>query len=173
MRGAGYLPLGVQTGEADTAPPTRDEMVHSAIGGVYAHVTAPLRRLGDRFATEVCLAVTSGNPVPDWVLRALPTLPGILRSADSLGSSADRESIDLAESVILADRVGERFDAVVLSGATAKTGAAAKKRAKIFIAQPPILAECDGTPTAASRIDVTLTAADPASRKVRFAPSNA
>lgn len=166
MRGAGYLPLGVQTGEANTAPATREEMVHSAIGGVYAHVTAPLRRLGDRFATEVCLAVTSGNPVPDWVLRALPTLPGILRSADSLGSSADRESLDLAESVILADRVGERFDAVVLSEATAK------KRAKIFIEQPPILAESEGSPTAASNIEVTLTAADPTSRTVRFAPSD-
>ncbi|MGV9480747.1 RNB domain-containing ribonuclease [Gordonia aichiensis] len=166
MRGAGYLALGVPDGEAPAPPPTTDQMVHSAIGGVYAHVTAPLRRLGDRFATEVCLAVTSGKPVPDWVLRALGALPGILRSGDSLGSSADRESIDLAEAVILADRIGEEFDAVVLSGSQPK------KRAKIFIADPPILADCDGDLAAATRVPVTVTNADPATRTVRFAAAD-
>lgn len=171
MRGAGYRALGVDdaasTTAASTTAPSRDDMVHSAIGGVYAHVTAPLRRLGDRFATEVCLAVTSGTPVPEWVSRALPVLPGILRSADSLGSSADRESIDLAEAVILADRLGEHFDAVVLSGAQPK------KRAKIFIADPPILADCDGDLAAATRVEVAVTEADPTSRTVRFAPVGA
>lgn len=176
MRGAGYRALGVDTAPTTTAAsttapsttaPSRDDMVHSAIGGVYAHVTAPLRRLGDRFATEVCLAVTSGTPVPEWVSRALPVLPGILRSADSLGSSADRESIDLAEAVILADRLGEHFDAVVLAGAQPK------KRAKIFIADPPILADCDGDLAAATRVEVVVTEADPTSRTVRFAPVGA
>ena len=160
MRGAGYLALG-----DGVAPPAADEMVHAAIGGVYAHVTAPLRRLGDRFATEVCLAVTAGQPVPDWVIRALPTLPKILRAADSLGASADRESIDLTEAVVLEDRVGERFDAVVLAQADGK------RPARIFIEEPAVLASCDGTPEQGTRLPVTLTAADPVERKVSFAPA--
>lgn len=163
MRGAGYLPLGVGTGPAD--PPADDEMIHAAIGGVYAHVTAPLRRLGDRFATEVCLSVTSGKPLPDWTVRALPTLPKILRSADSLGSAADRASVDLAEAVVLADRVGERFDAVVLQEADGN------RPARIFIAEPAVVASCEGSPAQGSSITVTLTAADPVTRSVSFAPA--
>jgi exoribonuclease R len=160
MRGSGYLALtGSET--TDAAP---ESMVHAAIGGVYAHVTAPLRRLGDRFATEVCLAVTAGKPVPDWVIRALPALPKVLRSADALGSAADRESIDLAEAMVLADRVGDRFDAVVLSAAEAK------KPARIFIDDPAVMARCDGTPPQATRITVRLTTADPTRRTVGFAP---
>ncbi|NDK91544.1 RNB domain-containing ribonuclease [Gordonia desulfuricans] len=160
MRGAGYKVL--DAGEPEL---THDEMVHAAIGGIYAHVTAPLRRLGDRFATEVCLSVSAGRPVPDWVVRALPTLPKILRSADSLGSSADRESIDLTESVVLAGRVGERFDAVVLSAGTDK------RPAKIFVTEPPVIAACSGTPDAAVRLPVVLAAADPDTRSVEFAPA--
>ncbi|WHU48964.1 RNB domain-containing ribonuclease [Gordonia sp. L191] len=158
MRGAGYLAL--DGGET----PAPAAMVHAAIGGIYAHVTAPLRRLGDRFATEACLAITSGEPVPDWVTRALPTLPKILRSADSLGASADRLSIDLAEATVLAGRVGEVFDAVVLADADAK------KPARIFIDDPAVIAGCSGNPTSATRIRVQLTAADPVRRTVGFAP---
>ncbi|MGV9826138.1 RNB domain-containing ribonuclease [Gordonia sp. NPDC003429] len=163
MRGAGYLALPAGTGESRTQTP--NEMVHAAIGGVYAHVTAPLRRLGDRFATEVCLSVTAGEPVPDWVIRALPTMPKLLRSADSLGSAADRQSIDLAESVVLADRVGERFDAVVLAAATDT------RPARIVIDQPAIIAACEGSPAQASRLSVRLAAADPATRTVLFSPA--
>lgn len=160
MRGAGYLALGVDTDES--VPPNR---IHAGIGGLYAHVTAPLRRLGDRFATEVCLSVTADRPVPDWVLRALPTLPKTLRSADGLSATADRESIDLAEAVVLADRIGDRFDAVILQSAEPK------RPARIFIEDPAIIAGCSGDAPEGSRIPVVLTAADPATREVGFEPA--
>ena len=41
---------------------------HAALASEYAHVTAPLRRLGDRYAGEVCVALCAGTDVPDWVL---------------------------------------------------------------------------------------------------------
>ncbi|MFT4126192.1 MAG: RNB domain-containing ribonuclease [Gordonia sp. (in: high G+C Gram-positive bacteria)] len=169
MRGAGYLVLGrAADGSLIDAVRNRpvgdDDLRHAAIGGVYAHVTAPLRRLADRFATEVCLAVTAGSPIPDWVSRALPTLPTIMRAADALGAAADRASIDLAEAVILADRVGERFSSVVTHAATGR------RPAQVFIADPAIVAPCDGTLTPGMRVDVTLTHADPLTRTVRFAP---
>mgnify|MGYP002148725727 FL=1 len=145
--------------------PVSDEGTrHAAIAGQYAHVTAPLRRLGDRFATEVCLAVTAGAPVPDWVTRALPTLPKALRSADSLSSSADRLSVDLAESIVLEDQVGQRFSAVA-------TRAAGEKRpAEVYIDTPAVIAPCEGTPEPGHRLDVVLSAADPVKRQVRFSP---
>ncbi|MBN0971530.1 MULTISPECIES: RNB domain-containing ribonuclease [unclassified Gordonia (in: high G+C Gram-positive bacteria)] len=157
MRGANYLAL---TGPDE---PVDDALMrHSAIGGLYAHVTAPLRRLGDRFATEVCLAIASGTPVPDWVHRALPTLPKILRSADTLGATADRASIDLAEAVILRERVGERFDALVMSGATER------RQAQIFLSDPPVVARCAGDLRPGDRVVVELTKADEVTRTVEF-----
>ncbi|MFC9980685.1 RNB domain-containing ribonuclease [Gordonia sp. NPDC127522] len=159
MRGANYLALTGPDEAVDDAL-----MRHSAIGGLYAHVTAPLRRLGDRFATEVCLAIASGTPVPDWVHRALPTLPKILRSADTLGATADRASIDLAEAVILRERVGERFDAVVMSGATER------RQAQIFLSDPPVIARCAGDLRPGDRVVVELTKADEVTRTVEFRP---
>ncbi|MEE4023250.1 RNB domain-containing ribonuclease [Gordonia sp. PKS22-38] len=159
MRGADHLAL-----DGQTEVPPAEKMTHAAIGGLYAHVTAPLRRLGDRFATEVCLSVTSGKPVPDWVIRALPTLPRVLRSAASLASAADRASIDLAEATLLADRVGETFDAVVLHAATQR------RPAQVFLTELAVIAQCDGDPEQGRRVSVELQVADPAARKVLFAP---
>ena len=51
LRGAGYTPF-------DGAQPKLTE--HGGVGAPYAHVTAPLRRLADRYATEVCLALHGG-----------------------------------------------------------------------------------------------------------------
>ncbi|WP_439029267.1 RNB domain-containing ribonuclease [Gordonia terrae] len=161
MRGADYLALD---GTATAAAIDDDSKRHAAIGGLYAHVTAPLRRLGDRFATEVCLAVTAGTPTPEWVMRALPTLPKILRSADSLGATADRASVDLAEAVILRDRIGERFDAVVMRTASER------RPAQIFIADPPVVARCVGDLRPGDRIGVELVKADEVSRSVEFRP---
>ncbi|AZG43618.1 RNB domain-containing ribonuclease [Gordonia insulae] len=146
--------------------PSPDRMRHAAIAGLYAHVTAPLRRLGDRFATEVCLAVTSGQPVPDWVSRALPTLPKLLRSADALAATADRVSIDLTEAVLLASRVGETFEAVVLHAATEH------RPAQVFLTDVAVIAPCEGDPLPGQRLAVTLEVADPSSRTVRFVPAD-
>ena len=55
LRGAAYTPF-------DGAPP--EQPGHAGVAAPYAHVTAPLRRLVDRFATEVCLALAAGPPSP-------------------------------------------------------------------------------------------------------------
>lgn len=67
--------------------------------------------------------------------------------------------------MVLADRVGERFDAVVLAAATDT------RPARIVIDQPAIIAACEGTPAQASRLSVRLAAADPATRTVLFSPA--
>jgi exoribonuclease R len=153
LRGAGYTAF-------DATVPAHPE--HAGVGAVYAHVTAPLRRLVDRFATEVCLALAAGTPVPDWARTALPSLPDIMAGADHRAHEADRAVVDTVEAWLLREQLGHEFDAVVLDARPAS--------AHIAVEDPPIRAGCDGSNlTEGARIRVRLTAADVAARQVRFA----
>ena len=105
MRGAGYTAF-------DGTPP--DDPGHGGVAAPYAHVTAPLRRLADRYATEVCLALTAGQEIPAWAREALPRLPKTMSGTDRVASAAARGAVDLAEAVLLRDRVGQAFDAAVI-----------------------------------------------------------
>ncbi len=87
---------------------------HAAMAATYAHATAPLRRLADRYVVQATLAIANGNAVPDDVAEALPLLPEPMDRADSTGSRIERAVLDLAEAVILNCHVGESFDAVVV-----------------------------------------------------------
>ncbi|HWI42024.1 MAG TPA: RNB domain-containing ribonuclease [Nocardioides sp.] len=106
LRGSGYAAF-------DGSLP--EQTRHSAIAAEYAHVTAPLRRLCDRYAGEVCIALCAGEPVPGWALRALPELPKEMQESGRRAGSYERAVLDLVEAAVLADRVGEEFDAVVTS----------------------------------------------------------
>lgn len=136
--------------------------LHGAIGAPYAHVTAPLRRLSDRYATEVCLAVSAGGPVPAPVREELATLPRIMSSTDSLAGKVDRACIDLTEAVVLGPRVGEIFEATVLKEATDR------RDAEVFVAAETVIGPCGGAPEEGRTVPVRLTLADPRARKIRF-----
>jgi exoribonuclease R len=124
-------------------------------------VTAPLRRLVDRFGTEICLALRAGTPVPEWVRPALAALPDEMQRADRLSHEVDRAVVDATEAWLLRERVGEVFGAVVID-ADAHAGT-------VVLDEPPVRARCDGAGLpVGERIDVRLTAADVASRTVRF-----
>src|SRR5207302_9410684 len=121
LRGAGYTAFDGRLPESIT---------HAGIGAPYTHVTAPIRRLVDRFAAEICLAVSAGRPVPDWVRAALPALPVLMSSSDTLAARVERACIDQVESWMLADRIGGTFEAVVLRAEDA--------RAEILVEDPPV-----------------------------------
>lgn len=87
---------------------------HSAMAATYAHATAPLRRLADRYVVQATLAIANGNVVPDDVAQALPLLPDPMDRADSTGSRIERAVLDLAEAVIMRGHEGDSFDAVVV-----------------------------------------------------------
>lgn len=106
LRGSGYVAFD---GEVPAEPQ------HSALASEYAHVTAPLRRLADRYAGEVCVALCAGQPVPEWVLAALPDLPATMQRSSQRARTYERAVVDLVEAGLLAGRVGEEFDAVVVS----------------------------------------------------------
>ncbi|GAA1167673.1 RNB domain-containing ribonuclease [Ornithinimicrobium humiphilum] len=107
FRGAGYT---VFDGEL----PPEEERVQAAIAAPYAHVTAPLRRLVDRFGLAVCEALASGRPVPDWAREALPGLPDLMRAADDRSRTVERACLSAVEAAVLVDLVGERLEAVVV-----------------------------------------------------------
>lgn len=163
LRGACYV-------EFDGAVPPH--IGHTGVGAPYAHVTAPLRRLGDRYAAEVCLAVCAGTAVPEWTRRMLPILPGLMARSDRLVAQAERAYNDQVEAWLLAPRVGQHFEAIVMRGKRRKRNPAgsSRPRAEVFIADPPTLAPCIGDGLVeGSRIIVRLAEADPATRKVVFA----
>jgi exoribonuclease R len=157
LRGAGYSVL--DAGGGLIAGTTG----HAGLGAAYAHVTAPLRRLVDRFAAEVCLAVCADAEVPEWARAALPGLPALMAGSDALATRVERSCLAQVESWMLADRIGEEFPAVVLH-AEARGG-------EVFVTDPPVLAKCvgDNLPEG-ERIVVRLIDADPVRRKVTFAP---
>jgi exoribonuclease R len=149
LRGAGYVAF-------DGPPP--EQPGHSAIAAPYAHVTAPLRRLADRYALEVCAALCAGTAIPDWARAGLPELPEAMQAADRRAGSLERAVVDLVEAVVLEPCVGRTYDAVVVDDG------------RVQIADPAVVAPCDGDPPVGERIRVRLAEADPDSRRVRFEP---
>ncbi|GGJ84477.1 hypothetical protein GCM10010123_12660 [Pilimelia anulata] len=160
LRGAGYTAF-------DGPPPA--EPGHAGVGVPYAHVTAPLRRLADRYATEVCLALHAGRPVPDWARTALPQLPAVMSAAGRRSGAAARGAVDLAEAVALRDRVGELFDATVLDVDEPRAGGAPREPGGVVaIADPPVRARCRGPLPLGERTSVRLAVADPDRREILF-----
>ncbi|WP_029537299.1 MULTISPECIES: RNB domain-containing ribonuclease [unclassified Rhodococcus (in: high G+C Gram-positive bacteria)] len=153
LRGADYAAFDGALPELTT---------HAAIGAPYAHVTAPLRRLSDRYSTEVCLAATAGTPVPSWAREALGSMPEIMVGSDSLASKIDRACIDLTEATVLADRVGETFDATVLRSRNGK------RTADVFVPSVSVMAKCVGDPAEGEQVKIRLVSADVAKRTVEF-----
>lgn len=152
LRGAGYTVFDGAHPELDT---------HAGIAAPYAHVTAPLRRLVDRFGTEICLALDAGEEVPEWVRAALPGLPGVMAGSDTLANKVDRACLDQVEAWVLGNRIGQEFDAIVLR--------AEGNTADVFLPDPPVIAKCvNGDLSEGATVRVRLTEADAEARKVVF-----
>jgi exoribonuclease R len=116
QRSAAFL-LAVRraAGGASYQPYTDGEKPwHAAMAATYAHATAPLRRLADRYVVEAALAVANGDAVPDHVGAAFSELPRVMAQADERGNRVDNAVNNLAEAVFLASRIGELFDAVIV-----------------------------------------------------------
>jgi exoribonuclease R len=151
FRGAGYTAF-------DGELPPEDQRVQAAIAAPYAHVTAPLRRLVDRFGLAVCEALAAGREVPSWAREALPTLPDLMAEADRRTKSVDRQCVSAVEAAVLVDRVGEHFDAVVVDGF--------EKGVVVQLIDPPVSERARGTAELGSTVQVEVEAADVLGRSV-------
>ena len=168
FRGSGYLAFGVGgVGvPADDEASDTEEAVHSAIAARYAHVTAPLRRLVDRYGEEVCVAACAQAPVPEWVLQALPDLPDVMEQTGKRARAIGRGALTALEALVLRGHEGEVFDGVITSE---RDG-----RGELVLAEPAVVTEVrrgsghsgDRLPIG-ERVRVRLLSADPAAG-IRF-----
>lgn len=152
FRGAGYTPF-------DGAVPEQAEQ--AAIGAPYAHVTAPLRRLVDRYGLVVCAALSAGEPVPDWARTALPELPDVMERSTQQANAVEQGCVNAVEAMVLESRVGERFAAVVVDEAS-------DDALLIQITDPAISAKAEGEADLGEEVTVELVEADVDARRVTF-----
>ncbi|WP_338077185.1 RNB domain-containing ribonuclease [Cellulomonas hominis] len=154
LRGAAYVAF-------DGEVPAQAQ--HAAIAAPYAHATAPLRRLVDRFVGETCVALAAGAEVPEPVRAALPALPELMAAGDRRASAYERGSVDLVEAALLAGRVGEEFDAVVVD--VRDDGASGV----VQLREPPVRGRVVGEALPlGTDVRVRLAEASVAGRTVRF-----
>jgi exoribonuclease R len=155
MRGSGY---GAFAGRAPKDP------VHAALASTYAHTTAPLRRLVDRYVGEACVALSAGKEPAEWVLAALPELPAVMEQSAQKASQYEAGIVSTLEAAVLQRRVGKTFEAVVVDVDDDGEGGVVQLR------DPAVTARCDGKGLPlGERIEVRLELADVMQRQVRFA----
>ncbi|MFD7031124.1 RNB domain-containing ribonuclease [Streptomyces sp. NPDC059917] len=151
LRGAGYTAF---TGGEVPSP-----ALHAAVAAPYAHCTAPLRRLVDRYSGELCLAAVAGTAAPAWAVEALAALPKEMADGTRLANAVERGSVDLVEAALLKDHVGETFEATVIDVKDHEP-----KVGTVHLEEPAVVGRVESAAAPlplGSRIRVTLTSADP------------
>lgn len=160
-RGAAFLLAVRRAGGRATYAPFAADVVpwHAAMAATYTHATAPLRRLVDRYVVDGALALANGDRLPTEVSAAIAGLTPVMDRADTLANRVDAAVRDMAEAVLLAGRIGESFDAVVIDEND--------RGVVVQIADPAVLAR-----VSASNVDpgdpvrVKVLAADPTARRL-------
>jgi exoribonuclease R len=134
---------------------------HSAVAATYAHATAPLRRLQDRYVIGAVLAIANGEQPPGDIEAAFERLPAAMEVGEQRANRADRAALDLAEAVVLEGCEGQLFDAVVIDEDD--------RGVVIQIADPAVVARVDAHHVdPGDQVRVRLVAAEPEHRTVRF-----
>ncbi|HWT33973.1 MAG TPA: RNB domain-containing ribonuclease [Microbacterium sp.] len=155
FRGAGYVAL-------DGAAPADPQQ--AAIAAPYAHVTAPLRRLVDRWGLVICEALCAGTPVPAWARNSLAELPSIMGASSRLAAQVDAGAVDRVEAALLSSRVGAELDATVL---------AVRNGAVLVQLDDPLVSASAPRPDGVlpgDRVRLRVQAADIATGRVAFEP---
>jgi len=156
LRGSGYVGF-------DGEVPAQPE--HAALASEYAHVTAPLRRLVDRYAAEVCVALCAGEGVPGWVHDKLRDLPVTMQASAQRAGAYENAVLGLVEAAVLRPYVGQTFPGVVVA-----VDEKQRTRGEIVVQEPAVEAAVTSSAPLPLGTDVqaTLAEADPATRSVRF-----
>jgi exoribonuclease R len=104
FRGAGY------TSFSGGVP---EQPEHAAMKSEYAHVTAPLRRLVDRWTSEICVALCADQPVPEWIRESMDDIPKIMEECDRKAHAYERSILSMVEAGLVVDHLGAEFDGVI------------------------------------------------------------
>ena len=180
FRGAGYTPFD------GTVP---DAAVQSAIGAAYAHSTAPLRRLVDRFVLVICEALSNGTEVPAWAREALPSLPAIMAHLGPAGRASWSgwrwtpwrrrcwSTTSARNSTPSSSPVPSRPRATATATATATANGNGNGKANgngngpsgiVQIAEPAVTARCPGELEPGTQVRVRVVSSDIATREIRL-----
>jgi exoribonuclease R len=156
LRGAGYVAF-------DGGVPEHIE--HAAIANEYAHVTAPLRRLADRYAGEIAVSLCADIDMPAWVRAQLKGLPKVMQHSDGLAHRYERMVLDMVEAGMLSGRVGETFEGVIVDRDDKD-----KERGHVVVRDPAVEAAVTGSRKLplGDEVSVRLVKADPDGRQVAF-----
>lgn len=152
FRGAGYETFD---GVAPEAPG------HAALATNYSHVTAPLRRLVDRYANELVLAACAGRRPASWALEMLEVLPDLMTEASRRNKAFERALVDFAEVMVMSGREGDRFTAIVTDRRS--------DRLTLQLRDPAVIVRLDHEGlTLGSTVEIELVTVDPAHRSLEF-----
>lgn len=154
FRGAGYLVFDGEKPEA---------AVQAAIAAPYAHATAPLRRLVDRWTLAICLAVSNGDAIPEWVRTSLAELPALMQESGQRASRLSSATINCVEAALLTPMVGTMVEATVIE--------LRGERAAVQIAAPVVTATAPVPPGAkpGDIVHLRVVSTDIAEGEVEFA----
>lgn len=134
---------------------------HAALGAIYCHATAPMRRLADRYVLEAALALANGAPRSSDEQELFDRLAKTMNAADARESAIERAVLDLAEAVLLQGREGEVFAAVVTERD--------ERGARLQLLDAPVLARVDTRGVGVGEeVHVRLLSADPTRGELRF-----
>jgi len=150
-RGARYVAF-------DGDPPVElGDRLHFSLAADYAHATAPLRRLQDRYVSECCLAARPRAKPPAWVRDGLRQLPELMQAADRRAGAVERAVVDLVEATVLAGSERDAFAALVVD------------EGLLQLREPAVRAPIEGPcPPPGTEVEARLLSADPRRRSVQF-----
>jgi exoribonuclease R len=121
-----------------------------------------LRRLADRYANEVCLALLQEGSVAPWVVDRLPDLPKAMAKARGREGAVARAVIDLVEALLLREHVGRMLAATVVA-----TG---DGRSTIVMRRPAVQTDVAQDLPLGDEVRVRVDGADPIARSVELTP---
>lgn len=156
MHGAEYVAF-------DGLPP--EQPLHGALAFPYAHATAPLRRLADRYVLDLVATLAAGAPVVAADKAALAALPPVMAEATRKANQLERRVVDVAEAWALRGCVGDTLQATVID--------AQRGTIEVQVEEPPIRATLpDGVgdpPALGSGVRVRVERVDVAEGKISLA----
>ncbi|MFB9775368.1 RNB domain-containing ribonuclease [Brevibacterium otitidis] len=157
FRGAGYTLISEDAADS--------ELLQAAVGAPYAHTTAPLRRLIDRYVLPLAEAASRGAEPPAWALAGLEELPEVMQKSGQRASQIDRQVIEYTEAILLAERIGEAFDGVFVGSRTTKSGT---RLVEVHVPEPAVVVWAEGEAPVGEPVRIRLRAAEPEAGKLFF-----
>ncbi len=144
----------------DGDPPAQP--LHSALACTYAHATAPMRRLADRYVLDLLAELSQGERPDAAQIETLEKLPAAMAASGARNGQLERTMVDEVEVRMLQNRVGDVFPASVTD--------VDHRGAHIWITDPVVKArlKADPPPPPGTSLDVRLTLADERARALQF-----